>query len=65
MHLNMSYSDIRSLPIRYRRWFIDRLSRHFDQQRSMRKSGDTRSKSSPEKKIDMENVEKFFAKFDK
>ena len=28
-HLNMTYSDIRSLPLPYRRWFIDRLSKEF------------------------------------
>ena len=25
-HLNMPYSDIRSMPIRYRQWFVRRLS---------------------------------------
>ena len=31
MHLNMSYSDVQKLPVRYRHWFIKRLSKHFDQ----------------------------------
>jgi hypothetical protein len=29
LHLNMSYSEVRKLPTRYRRWFLDRLVRHF------------------------------------
>jgi len=27
----MSYSDVQKLPVRYRHWFIKRLSKHFDQ----------------------------------
>ena len=26
----MSYSEVFKLPIRYRRWFLDRLVRHFE-----------------------------------
>ena len=29
MHLNMSYSEVRSLPVRYRHWYMDRLLKHF------------------------------------
>jgi len=29
MHLNMSYSEVRGLPVRYRRWFIDRLLKYY------------------------------------
>ena len=43
-HLNMSYSDIRSLPLPYRRWFIDRLSSEF------KKQADTRKKVSDKQK---------------
>jgi hypothetical protein len=25
----MSHSEVRSLPIRYRRWYLDRLAKHF------------------------------------
>ena len=32
LHLNMSHSEVRSLPIRYRRWYLDRLARHFKEQ---------------------------------
>jgi len=30
MHLGMSYSDIRSLPVPYRKWHIKRLIKHFE-----------------------------------
>jgi len=40
-HLHMSYSDIRSMPIRYRRWFIERLAQEFKQKaETMKKSRD-------------------------
>ena len=41
MHLNMSYSDVRSMPIRYRKWFLKRLKRHFDKQSAMYDQKDT------------------------
>lgn len=31
MHLRMSYSELLKMPIRYRHWFVKRLSKHFDQ----------------------------------
>jgi hypothetical protein len=34
MHLGMNYSEVRNLPIRYRRWFIDRLLKHFQDKNS-------------------------------
>jgi len=39
----MSYSDIRSLPLPYRRWFIDRLSDEF------KKTSEARKKASDER----------------
>ena len=33
----MSYSDIRSLPVPYRRWFIDRIAQEFENQNEARK----------------------------
>ena len=29
MHLNMSFTEVRRLPVRYRSWFIQRLLTHF------------------------------------
>jgi hypothetical protein len=31
MHLHMSYSEIKNLPARYRKWFVERLIKHFKQ----------------------------------
>ena len=36
MHLGMNYGEVRELPIRYRRWFIERLSKHFKDRNSAR-----------------------------
>ena len=33
-YLGMSYSDCRLMPIRYRNWFIDRLTREFENRRA-------------------------------
>ena len=33
MHLNMSYSEVKILPARYRRWFLDRIVKHFKDQK--------------------------------
>ena len=30
MHLNMSYSEVRGIPVRYRRWFIERLLKYYE-----------------------------------
>ena len=27
----MAYSDIKNLPVRYRKWFVERLIKHFRQ----------------------------------
>ena len=33
----MSYSDVRSMPLPYRRWFLDRLVKEFKKQSDARK----------------------------
>ena len=30
MHLGMSYTELQRLPVRYRHWYIKRLSKHFE-----------------------------------
>ena len=42
-HLGMNYSDVRTLPIPYRVWFIERLSEEFEKRNKPAK----RSQSSP------------------
>ncbi len=36
MHLGMSYTEVRLLPTRYRRWYIDRLLKHFKDKNTAR-----------------------------
>ena len=36
-HLKMPYGDIRSLPLPYRRWFIERLAEEFKKQADAQK----------------------------
>ena len=44
MHLRMTYSDIYSLPIRYRKWYIERLVEHFnDRKKAIEASRQTKS----------------------
>ena len=59
----MSYKDIRSLPIKYRRWFIDRLVRHFKMKQKTYNDTQTTSnnKSNEDSSVDMSKVEKFFS----
>ena len=33
----MSYSEVRNMPVRYRRWFLDRLVKEFKDQSEARK----------------------------
>lgn len=42
-HLKMSYSDIRSLPVPYRRWFIERISKEFKDQNEARQKASENS----------------------
>jgi len=37
----MSYSDVRSLPIPYRRWFIDRLVEDFKKKKKLSENRST------------------------
>jgi hypothetical protein len=50
MHLRMSLSDIHNLPVRYRKWYMDRLVKHF-------------TKNSEPKPVDKSQDAKNFAKF--
>ena len=35
MHLGMSYTEVRLLPTRYRRWYIDRLLQYFKDKKAV------------------------------
>ena len=51
----MSHSEVRSLPISYRRWYLDRLAKHF------------RDKNKKHEKVDQQSPDKLnaFAEFEK
>ena len=40
----MSYSDVRSMPLPYRRWFLERLAKEFKKQSEARKKASDESK---------------------
>ena len=54
MHLNMSYSEVKNLPIRYRHWYLNRLARHFEERNQLQESAKNSSKTS-----NSENLDKF------
>ena len=62
MHLNMSYSEVHRLPIRYRRWFLRRLTRHFDEKNKLHE--DLQSNST-NKNNDLDDFNKFQSQIDK
>ena len=43
MHLNMSYTDVRTMPVRYRQWYLKRLVEHFDKRNKMYEKGNNPS----------------------
>ncbi len=47
MHLGMSFTELQKLPVRYRHWFVKRLSKHFDDRNNpdKNKPKDARSQS--------------------
>lgn len=76
-HLGMSYSEIKNLPISYRRWYIDRLIKHFksinekktpvqsNKQQHTLMGMDHNDKPDPGESADLKKVERFFKKFSK
>jgi hypothetical protein len=76
-HLGMSYSDIRDLPLVYRRWFIERIVTHHKRMQSKSSSNSNSKKydsnlmgvakvpNSKENAEDLKKVERFFKKFSK
>ena len=61
MHLNMSYSDVRSMPVRYRKWFLERLKKYFDKQSAMYERKD----ASKQNESNYEGLNKFSEMLDK
>jgi len=61
MHLNMSYTEVRNLPTRYRHWFLKRLTKHFDRKNEMYEKGNP----SGNKDSDFSSLNKFEESMDK
>jgi len=56
MHLGMSYTELQKLPVRYRHWYVKRLSKHFEQKK------DTVNKPSNDQNAPLTKIEDFFKK---
>ena len=60
LHLNMSYSEVHRLPIRYRTWFLRRLVQHFDEKNKAydeAKSNANNKNSSPDNLLKLSQFE--------
>ena len=62
MHLNMSYTEIRNLPTRYRIWYLNRLKKHYEKQSEMYNRSPNSGKTN---KDNMEGFDKFNQMIDK
>jgi len=69
--MGMSYSDIRSLPITYRNWFIDRVIKDMQAIKNARDKSNNiitpdnyeAPEGQKDKKEDLKKIEKIFKKF--
>ena len=69
----MSYSDIKSLPLTYRRWYVERLVKHFKSINAKNKKISEPKAKTPDimkamkseqsKQEDIKKIEKIFKKF--
>ena len=55
----MSYSEVHRLPIRYRRWFLDRLVKHFNDKNKAYDDAKNRSKSSKNPESNLQKLSQF------
>lgn len=53
LHLNMSYTEVRKLPTRYRHWYLNRLVRHFKDRNN------PESRSENQSSDNMQNLKKY------
>jgi hypothetical protein len=59
MHLGMSYTELQKLPVRYRQWYIKRLSLHFEKKNEMINSSNSNSNKDH---IPLSKIEEIFNK---
>ena len=48
----MSYTEVKNLPIKYRRWFLKRLVRDFEERNNQEKASSDKEKSYDMSKFD-------------
>tara|TARA_R100001082_G_C4293960_1_gene129427 strand:- start:111 stop:299 length:189 start_codon:yes stop_codon:yes gene_type:complete len=59
----MNYDEIRKMPIRYRKWFLNRLSKHFDKANKMYEKASNPSKTmDSDDQVNMQKYEEMLAK---
>lgn len=59
MHLGMSYSEIRTIPVAYRQWFVKRLIKHFDDANKRQDQVANNKNSSERAKISGSDIDNF------
>lgn len=52
LHLNMSYSEVKRLPVRYRRWYLERLAKHFKEKNEIYEKSSYQDTQTPLPKFD-------------
>ena len=63
--MNLSITEIKKMPVRVRHWFIKRIITKLEKNKksSNQSSNSNTSAKKPQNNIDMNKVDKFFAKF--
>ena len=56
LHLKMSYDTIYSLPVRYRKWYVDRLIKHFKERFDKKESDTSKPINNQNKLEEYENM---------
>ena len=58
MHLGMSITEVRRLPVRYRMWYIKRLSKHFEDKRNAATRGTSNNNQTASERESFDKFEK-------
>jgi hypothetical protein len=55
----MSYSEVHRLPIRYRRWYLRRLAKHFDDKNKAYEESKNKNSSPSRQENSLEKLSQF------
>lgn len=61
----MGYSEVRNLPVRYRKWFIERLVKHFSEKNKLYENSDNNKNQRTVDNTDMSSFNKYQEMIDK